>query len=164
MICVSSSPISAERPNPLALLPTALYAGAVAAVTTTLELYVTTILPAHGSLATMFASIAAIVCGPVAPPFDPVLFGVLAHLFISIGWAYGYTDLASRTAALSRAPWISGPVFGLLVFLAMQLILLSVHQFHTFTPLAFLNNMILHTLFFGTPIALVVARGRYTNT
>ncbi len=138
----------------------AFVAGSIAAVTSGFELAVTTIWPQHASLAGYFASIAAIAAGSTALPFDPVLVGVVAHLVISIGWAYGYTDLALRNPALNRAPWISGSVFGLLVFLGMQSILLSVHQFHAFTPLGFLNATVLHTLAFGVPIALIVARSR----
>ena len=159
---MSFSP-AATRPRFISVLRLAVSAGIIAAATSVLELYVTSILPVHGSLSAFFSSIARVACGASAPPFDPVLFGVLAHIAISIGWAYGYTDLATRTPALSRAPWISGSVFGLLVFLAMQSILLSVHQFVTFTPLAFLNNIVLHTLFFGVPIALVVSRYRNAN-
>ena len=154
------SPTLASRPRFLTIIPLAAGAGIVGAALTTAELFFTTVMPVHGSLAALFRDIARVACGPNGVPFDALLFGILTHLFVSIVWAYGYADLDVRTAALSRAPIVSGIVFGLLVFLGMQSILLSVHQFHTFTPLAFLNNIVLHTLFFGIPIALIVARFR----
>jgi len=142
----------------LAVLRISCVAGLIAAITSDLWLYCSSIAPAHGSLSATYVFIAHVVFGAVPIIGNPIIVGMLAHLVISIGWAYGYTDLASRNQALSRAPWISGSVFGILVLLGMQSILLSVHQFHSFTPLGFLNVVILHTLFFGIPIALMVAR------
>jgi hypothetical protein len=133
-------------------------AGLVAAMTSDLWLYCTSVAPVHGSMSATYVFIAHVVFGGSPIIGNPVVVGMLAHLAVSIGWAYGYTDLASRNQALSRAPWISGSVFGILVLLGMQSILLSVHQFHAFSPLGFVNVIVLHTLFFGIPIALLVAR------
>jgi hypothetical protein len=133
-------------------------AGLLAAITSDAWLYLTTVAPVHGSMADSYAYITRVAFGNAPVVGNAVVIGMLAHVCISLGWALGYTDLAARNPALSRAPWISGTVFGLLVLLAMQLILLSVHEFHTFPPLAFLNVIVMHTIFFGVPIAFTVAR------
>jgi len=133
-------------------------AGLLAAITSSLWLYATTLAAGSGSLGGLSAQMARIAFGKTPITGDPVAIGLLLFCGICLGWAYGYASLASRNPALSRAPWISGTVFGLLVLVTMQSMLLSVQQFHPFSPLGFLNIVILHTAFFGVPIALAVAR------
>lgn len=133
-------------------------AGLLAAITSSAWLYATTLASGQGSLSGLYAQMARIAFGKTPIIGDPVTIGLLLCCGVSLGWAYGYAGLASQNPALSRAPWISGAVFGLLVLVTMQSMLLSVHQFHPFSPLGFLNIVILHTAFFGVPIALAVAR------
>jgi hypothetical protein len=133
-------------------------AGLVAAMTSNAWLFATTLAAGSGSMGSLYAHMARVAYGAAPITGNPVAIGLLLYCGASLGWAYGYAGLASRNPALARAPWISGSVFGVLVLIAMQSMLLSVHQFHPFSPLGFLNLVILYTAFFGVPLALTVAR------
>jgi hypothetical protein len=133
-------------------------AGLLATVTSNAWLYATTLAAGSSSMGSLYAHLTRVAYGDAPITGDPVAIGLLLYCGGSLGWAYGYAGLASRNPALSRAPWISGSVFGVLVLIAMQSMLLSVHQFHPFSPLGFLNVIILYTAFFGVPLALTIAR------
>jgi hypothetical protein len=150
---VSNAPIRWGR-----LVAQALLAGVAAGVSIQLYLWLTTILPQHGSILAAWQFIASTLFGKVA--FTSLVFawlGLAIHLVISIGWAGGYTYLAVRQAALNQRWFASGLLYGIVVYVTMQLILLAGNAFRPPPdPTAFLNLVVAHTFFFGLPIAYTV--------
>jgi uncharacterized membrane protein YagU involved in acid resistance len=87
--------------------------------------------------------------------------GLGLHFGMAYAWAGIFVLAAGIVPALVRRPWLSGILFGVLVFLAMRLIVLPLSAFPypvTFKPLAATLDLLSHTLLFGVPIALA-ARG-----
>lgn len=115
--------------------------------------------PAGDAFAGMFGGIAATVMGPAANgnPGAPAI-GVALHFAVAIFWALGYVYLARTQPQLVRRPWLSGIAFGLVVYVFMQIILITAGAYHRPGPVALLTNLVAHTLFFGLPVALIVAR------
>jgi hypothetical protein len=87
-----------------------------------------------------------------------VPLGVVLHVLVSIGWALGYAYAAQHELQLVRRPVISGLGFGLVVYFAMQLVLVQANLFEAPTPASVGLGLLGHCVFFGLPLALVVAR------
>jgi uncharacterized membrane protein YagU involved in acid resistance len=92
-------------------------------------------------------------------------WGLALHFALSLSWASVYLGLAWAWPSLARRPNVSGPLFGVFVFLAMRLVILPLSAFPypvTFKPLATILDLLSHMFLFGLPIALAVrmaARG-----
>lgn len=84
--------------------------------------------------------------------------GLAVHFVVSVGWAGGYAYLAQDRPYMNARWLISGLVYGLLVYVFMDLILLGARKLVPPTPLEFLNALVAHCVFFGLPLAFVVAR------
>jgi hypothetical protein len=87
--------------------------------------------------------------------------GLAAHFVMSWGWAALFVAAASRVPALVARPAVAGPVFGVLVFLAMRLVVLPLSAFPY--PVSFANlgaalDLLSHAFLFGLPIAFAAAR------
>ena len=102
---------------------------------------------------------ASALLGPSANtnPAAPAI-GLLLHLLVSIGWAYGYVYLVRSQPQLLARPWISGASFGLVVYIFMSLITLTAGLYHRPSPSGLLTALVAHVLFFGIPVALIVSR------
>lgn len=111
------------------------------------------------TLATYFRYIASAALGKsayTAPEAVPL--GVALHVLISVGWCLGYAYLAARTPQIRARPLISGITFGVFVMIAMQLgeVLANIYELpNSFT---LLSQFIGHVVFFGIPVAYIVAR------
>ena len=78
------------------------------------------------SLANLFAFDASVLVGEAAYAGGAyVALGVLLHLLVSVGWAGGYAYLAARLQQLVTRPLTSGAAFGLIVYFAMQLVIVA---------------------------------------
>ncbi len=102
---------------------------------------------------------AAALVGPSArgnPAYIPL--GIALHFAVSIGWALGYVYLARTQPALVNRPVLSGVSFGLVVFFAMQVVLVAANTYVPPTPRSLLNGLIAHCVFYGIPLGLVAAR------
>jgi hypothetical protein len=84
--------------------------------------------------------------------------GIVVLFAGSIGWAFGYVHAARRQPQLLTRPWISGIVFGLVVWVLMQVMLVAVNRFTPPTTTSFDRDITAFTLFFGVPLALTAAR------
>jgi hypothetical protein len=138
----------------------AIVAGVVGAITIDLYLYLTTVLPAHGSMIGLWQWVASGVVGPVATSTVAYAWlGLLIHVIVSMGWAGGYAYLTRSQPFLNERWLVSGLFYGLMVYVFMQLILLGAHLF-TFPDNAdvVVNVVVAHTVFFGLPVAFVVAK------
>ncbi|MGC1381207.1 MAG: hypothetical protein WA814_09345 [Candidatus Baltobacteraceae bacterium] len=136
----------------------ALVAGIAAGFTYDLYIWLTTVLPQHGSIAAVWQLDASTVVGKIALS-DPgyAWLGVAIHALVSIGWAGGYAYLALRQRALNERWVASGLLYGIVVYVVMQLILLAGNAFAPApNPTLFLNAVVAHSAFFGLPVAFVV--------
>jgi hypothetical protein len=87
-----------------------------------------------------------------------VWLGLAIHIAVSIGWGAGFAYVGARTPQVFARPLVSGLVFGLVVMLAMALVEFAAAIWAFPTLATFENGVIAHTLFFGIPVAYVVAR------
>jgi hypothetical protein len=89
------------------------------------------------------------------------LLGLTGHFAMSFLWAALFVALAGRIPQLVSKPAISGPVYGVLVFLAMRLVVLPASAFPY--PVSFKldsagPDLLSHMFLFGLPIALAACR------
>lgn len=137
----------------------ALLAGLGAGVCMEIYLLLTTVVPAHGSVVQTWQWIASAALGQVAfssPTY--AIVGLIVHFCVSIAWAGGYAYLAQQQTFMNQRWLISGIVYGFVVYIFMDLILLGVRMFVPPPPLGLVNAVIAHCIFFGVPLAYVTAR------
>jgi uncharacterized membrane protein YagU involved in acid resistance len=151
-----------ERPSAFdAILFGGLAVGALdgsAAVITTL-LY-------GNSPARMFQTIARGLLGQAsyAGGWATVLLGVALHVLIAFIWAAIYNGASLKIPALIRRAALCGPIYGVVVYFAMQIIVLPLSAIRS-APFAFAGNLkgmligiITHIICVGLPIALMARR------
>jgi len=137
-----------------------LLAGLVGAVLIEAYLWLTTLVPNHGDILVTWQWVASTVFGKGALANQAFAWvGLALHLLVSIGWAAGYAYLAATRPFLSARWPVSGIVYGVLVYVLMQAVLLVDGNLTLpATPLLFVNAVVAHVIFFGLPVAFVVAR------
>ncbi len=149
-----------EQRNWSEIVRQAVAAGIMGGILFEAYLIVTTILPAHGSVLGSWQWIASAAIGDEAlknPAY--AWLGLLIHFIISITWAGGYAYLAQQQPFMNRRWPISGVAYGLIVYIFMDILLLGARKFVAPpTALALLNALIAHCVFFGLPVAYVIAR------
>lgn len=110
-------------------------------------------------LAENFVFIASAVLGPGATASaSAVPVGIVLHFCVAVGWALGYVYLARSQPHLVARPWLSGAGFGLTVYVFMQIILITAGQYHRPPPGLLGTQLVAHVVFYGIPVALIVAR------
>ena len=149
-----------EKRNWSQIFRQALVAGIIAGICIEAYLVLTVIVPAHGNVLQVWQWIASAAIGDVAftnPAY--AWLGLLVHFIISIAWAGGYAYLAQQQQFMNRRWVISGLVYGLVVYIFMDILLLGARKFvPPASALALLNALIAHCVFFGLPLAFVVSR------
>jgi uncharacterized membrane protein YagU involved in acid resistance len=115
--------------------------------------------PVATAFGATYTFIASAVIGPSAlgNPAAPAI-GLVLHVLVSIGWAFGYVYLVRTQPQLLARPWVSGAAFGLTVYVFMQLILLTAGLYHRPGPTVLATELVAHLLFYGIPVALIVSR------
>ena len=89
------------------------------------------------------------------------VLGLAGHFAMSFGWAALFVAAASRVPALVAKPWFAGPVFGILVFFTMRLVVLPLSAFPypvSFSQPGATYDLLSHMFLFGLPIALAAAK------
>ena len=89
------------------------------------------------------------------------ILGLAAHFGLSFLWAALFVAAASRLPQLVAKPVVAGPVFGILVFFAMRLVVLPLSAFPypvSFSQPGATLDLLSHMFFFGLPIALAGAK------
>lgn len=81
--------------------------------------------------------------------------GLVMHLCASAGWGIGYAYLAQTRAAVNARPAISGIIFGLVVWLVMQVVLGASNSLPAPAVRTITLEIVAHTLFFGVTVAYV---------
>jgi uncharacterized membrane protein YagU involved in acid resistance len=136
----------------------ALVAGIVGGALLDLYLCFTPLASAHPGILGMWTWIASTVAGKTmfANPNAPWI-GLGVHALTSIVWAGAYAYVAAQQGFVRRRWYISGPVYGLVVSLVMQLVLLVSGNFeYPHSPNDFVSGLVAHAAFFGLPVAFVV--------
>jgi len=113
----------------------------------------------------MFQSIASGLIGRASLEggWATVLLGVSLHFLIASIWAAIYYGASLQLPALIRRALICGPIYGVVVFFAMQMIVLPLSAirkdpFSFGTPSQVTRGIIVHILCVGLPIALLARR------
>jgi hypothetical protein len=108
--------------------------------------------------AAFFTFAAAALLGPAAyaNPAGAAI-GVGLIFVLAIGWALGYVYLARSQPQLVSRPFVSGAVFGVIVYIFTQIALLTAGLYHRPTPDLLGKELIGHLVFYGIPVALIVA-------
>jgi len=130
-------------------------AGVLGSILIDAFLYMVFLRPAHQPMTAMWQIVSATATGgTLISPW----FGLLIHFCVSIAWGVGYAYAAATSSAIARHPYISGPVFGLIVMVIMQVAELAAGVKLPLTVAAFAGALIAHTLFFGLPVAVYITR------
>jgi uncharacterized membrane protein YagU involved in acid resistance len=91
-----------------------------------------------------------------------VLLGVVLHFTIAIGAAAVFYAGCRVMPALVKQPWITGPLFGLCVYLVMHYIVVPMSAVaHRKTPMSGMelgDQLFSHMFLVGLPIALMARR------
>jgi len=113
----------------------------------------------------MFQSIASGLIGRASLEggWATVLLGASLHFLIAFIWAAIYYVASLKLPALIRRAFICGTIYGLVVFFAMQMIVLPLSAirkdpFLFGTPWQVTRGIIVHILCVGLPIALLARR------
>jgi uncharacterized membrane protein YagU involved in acid resistance len=137
----------------------ALAAGISGGIVIEVYVYLTTILPAHGSVINALLWITSAAFGKAAfSNANYAWLGLLVHFCVSIGWAGGYSYFAERQPFVNQRWLVSGLAYGFVVYIFMVLIQMGAQVFRVPDAAGLLNSVIAHMLFFGVPVAYVVSR------
>ena len=115
--------------------------------------------PAATVMPAMWTYIASAVIGPAASakPAAPAIGGVL-NFAVSIAWGLGYVNLVRSQPQLLTRPFVSGIGFGIVVWVFMQLVLLTSELYHRPSAGAFWTSLVATVIFYGLPVSYVVSR------
>ena len=147
---------------------TILLGGAIAGVLDGLDAVVYYNLVSGVAPARLFQHIASGLLGAKAfsGGWATTLFGVVLHFTVAIGAAAVFYAGCQAIPALWKFPWISGPAFGIVVFLVMQHVVLPLSAVAPRkVPMAgweLADQLLSHMFFVGLPIALMARRSART--
>lgn len=148
------------RPNWALVIRQSILAGFVGALVFDAYVWLTTVAPVQGSLVAMLQHSGSIALGPLAYTSPSYAWaGVAVDLVSSMAWAGGYAYFAQQRPYVNARWPLSGFFYGFVVYVLMLLVLLGAHAFvNPSTPQALFNDVIARTVFFGVPVAFVVAQ------
>ena len=130
-------------------------AGIAGGIIFMLFVYLTSLLPVHATILSMWQYAASTAFGKAAfasPAFAWAGLGLM--LLAAAGWGVGYAYLAHTKPAVNKQPLISGFIFGLIVYVVMQFVLFSVQALKVPDALSVYLGVLAATVFFGVPVAL----------
>lgn len=118
--------------------------------------YATTVLPSHSSIFALWQFVASSAFGSVAYTSAAYAWaGLGMHIVVSIAWGIGYSYLSETQTAVNAVPLFSGVLFGLIVYVVMQLALATVGLLKITSGSQVLLAICAHTIFFGLPVAMI---------
>jgi hypothetical protein len=97
-------------------------------------------------------------------PGAAIALAFLIHFAVSAGWGVGYVSASRTSPQLLTRPWISGAVFGLIVYIVMQVMLLTAGLYHRPDFDVLLVQLVAHIVWFGIPVAVIAARVAHPST
>jgi hypothetical protein len=131
-------------------------AGVVGGIFIDAFLYAASLAPHHASIISLWQFVASSAFGKIAyTSLSYAWAGLAMHFIVSIAWGIGYSYLSETQAAINRSPVFSGLMFGLIVYVVMQLALASVGLLVINSGAQVAITICAHTVFFGVPVALV---------
>lgn len=130
-----------------------------------LYIWLTVIAPQGGSMWALWQWAASVAIGKIAMTnANYAWLGLLVLAIVAVVWASGYAFFATGRAFVNARWALSGIVYGIVVYVFMQILLLGANSFSfPATPNAFVNGVIAVSVFFGLPVAFVVARMNRTH-
>ena len=154
----------AARPPSLSIGRAILYGTLVVGVLDALDAIVVFGIRSGATPARIFRGIAAGVLGPAAATggLPAALLGVLLHFAVALGIVTTYVAASRYFPALNRRPFLYGPLFGIVAYFVMNLVVIPMSAIGAVRLTAFgmTNGLIIHALGVGLPAALVAARIR----
>lgn len=131
-------------------------AGVCGGILIELFVYFTRLAPEHTSILSFWQYIASSAFGKAAYTSTSYAWiGLGLHAATSIAWGIGYAYLSDVQPAVNARPILSGILFGLVVYVAMQIVLESVGLLVIKNGAQIGYGVLEHTVFFGVPVALV---------
>ncbi len=151
--------IATTKLNWKRILIQGIIAGIAGGILIDLFIYLTGLLPARQPITALWQFVASSAIGKAAYS-DPnsAWLGIFMHFCVSVGWGIGYAYLANINLNIANRPLLSGVVFGVIVFIAMQIVLMVARTYSEPTLGDFVLALIAHCVFFGLPISLIVSR------
>ena len=132
------------------------FAGVVGAVLFDAFIYAGVLAPSHASILSLWQFVASSAFGKVAFTSAGYAWAGLAmHAVVSIAWGIGYAYLSETQPAVNVRPIVSGILFGIVVYVVMQLALATVGLLKITSAAQVPLGVCARTIFFGLPIALV---------
>ncbi|HZX68701.1 MAG TPA: hypothetical protein VFE70_07440 [Candidatus Elarobacter sp.] len=98
------------------------------------------------------------VLSPGSAPGMAAGIAFLLYLAVSAGWGVGYVSASRTSPQLLARPWISGAVFGLVVYIVMQVMLLTAGLYHRPNFDVLLVQLAAYVAGFGIPVAVIASR------
>jgi uncharacterized membrane protein YagU involved in acid resistance len=115
----------------------------------------------------MFQSIASGLLGRSSfeGGWPTILLGVALHVLIAFIWTTIYYGASLKLPALTRRALICGPIYGVVVYFAMQIIVLPLSAIRkpVFSFAIPVQSIIVHMICVGLPIALFARRAAKSN-
>jgi uncharacterized membrane protein YagU involved in acid resistance len=84
--------------------------------------------------------------------------GAVVHFVTCIFWALGFVYAARTRPQIVEVPWISGLLYGIIVWLGTQLVLVATGLWTPPAPNEAETELIAYCIFFGLPLAYTVAK------
>jgi hypothetical protein len=90
------------------------------------------------------------------------ILGTALHFFIAFMIVFTYYMASRRFPLMVNSPWVCGPVYGLLVYAVMNLIVVPLSRANHGTPSTpvLINGLLIHALGVGLPSALFARAAR----
>lgn len=150
------------RPRSLSTGRAILYATIVVGMLDALDAIIVFGLRSGATPARIFRGIAAGVLGPAAATggTPAALLGVVLHFTVALGIVTSYVAACRVLPALSRRPFLFGPLFGIVAYFVMNLVVIPLSAIGAvrLTTFGMTNGLIIHALGVGLPTALIAAR------
>ena len=136
-----------------------LIAGIIGGILIDAFLYVATLVPQGQPITVIWQSVAstALGKGAFADP-NSAWVGLCMHLATSIAWGVAFSYVAHTRPYVPQHPYVSGIVYGIIVMIIMQIVLMVSKSWTAPTVSSFLIDVVAHTVFFGLPVSLYVSR------
>ncbi|MGH7661903.1 MAG: DUF6789 family protein [Vulcanimicrobiaceae bacterium] len=84
--------------------------------------------------------------------------GAVVHFATCIVWGLGFVYAARSRPQIVQAPWISGLLYGIIVWIGTQFVLVATGLWTPPTPNEAETELIAYCVFFGLPLAYTVAK------
>lgn len=92
--------------------------------------------------------------------------GLLLHFLIALGWCAVYYATSRKVGLLARRPLLVGPIFGVIIYLTMNFVVIPLSAFPlkvTYAPSVVVTGLLVHMFLIGVPIALAVRKARFSS-